>query len=112
MSLKADLVRNANFSLSRRTPVFRNGDLIMIRQEKIARRILKLAAAERDAGVSSYEIALALIGATWAWIEQTCRVGRLATALTEFADDESSDYSPKARRGKPRFDPPKRTLAD
>ena len=84
----------------------------MIRQEKIGRCILKLAAAERGSGVSSYEIALALIGATWAWIEQTCRVGRLAAALAEFADDESSDYSPSAHRGKPRFDPPKETLAD
>ena len=84
----------------------------MLRHEKIARRILKLAAAEQDRGIPETEIGLALIAATWAWIQQTCRVGRLAKVLAEFGEDLSSDHSPTIRRGKLRFDPPERTLAE
>jgi len=84
----------------------------MLRHEKIAQRVLKLAAAEQDAGVPSFEIALALIGATWAWTEQTCRVDRLLSALSTFTDDLSSDHAARPKRSRPRFDAPKHTLGE
>jgi len=84
----------------------------MIRSEKIARRVPRLAAAEQDAGVPPYEIALGLIGATWAWIQQTCRIDCLLSALREFADNLSSDDAARPTKSKSRCEARKHTLGE